>query len=177
MEIPQWSIGGAYAVFPFLATLFGLETFIETGTAFGEMVVHLYPSFDQLYTIEKSDWAYKISTAILARFNRIHLIHGDSGVELHKLLQHIPNTPTLFWLDAHGPTPGEDDGPITQELLAITEFRPNALIAIDDVGLDKHHDKELSRVGICMDEWVKDYRFGRVLFLHKGQYKIPELGG
>lgn len=177
MTTPLWSVGGAYSVFPYLAKLFGLTTFIETGCAFADMVVHLYPTFDKLYTIEKSDWHYRVSEEILRDFSKITLIHGDSAVELPKLLESIPDTPTLFWLDAHGEA-GKDAGPIAEELLTVTTLRPNALIAIDDVGRNRHHDVNLSKVTakVSLDDWTKDYRFGRVLFLHKGQFNIPDFG-
>jgi hypothetical protein len=178
-ETPQWSIGGAYSVFPYLAKRFGLKTFVETGTAFGEMIVHMYPTFDNLYTIERNDWCHRVSTAVLKEFTKVELLHGDSGAELAKLLKRIPNQPTFFWLDAHGPTPGVDDGPIAAEIAAIIINRPNSLIAIDDVGPGRHHDQNLSSVykaGVSLSGWTLDYRFNRVLFLHKGQFDIPYLG-
>jgi len=175
-EETKWGLGGGQVVFQRIAKHFGLRTFIETGLAHGTTLSFVRYAFDECYSIERNDWHYDLGLLRFEGDPRVHLIHGDSGVELRRLLQTIPVTPTLFWLDAHGEV-GEDAGPLAQELGAIVELRPDALVAIDDVGPSRHHDPGLSQVRetVALDGWRFDYRVGRVLFLHRGQYEIPPL--
>lgn len=172
----KWSLGGCQVVFPRLAKCYGLRTFIETGLADGHTLSFVRTAFDECYSIERDDWHHRLGLLRFEYDPHVHIIHGDSGVELRRLLDRIPATPTLFWLDAHGEV-GEDSGPLAEELAAIIELRPDALVAIDDVGHGRHHDPTLSEIRkvLPLDGLTLDYRVDRVLFVHRGQYEIPSL--
>lgn len=176
MKQPLWSKGESKVVFPYLARRYGLQTFIETGVGFGDTIAFMHPVFKDVYSIENHIWNFELASALFEFIPNIHLLFGDSRVVLPQLLEEIRNTPTFFWLDAHG-IPGKDDGPLAAEIQAVMKYRPDALIAIDDVGQNTHHDVALSSVeaaGVSLEGWKRDYRFGRIMFLHKGQYEIPK---
>ena len=72
----------------------------------------------------------------LTDHNKIEIIHGDSGVELGKLLNRL-DQPALFWLDGHysaGVTAkGELDTPIFKELDHVFSTRHRGdVVIIDD---------------------------------------------
>ncbi len=177
MHKPSWRKGSGKAVFQYLGKLFELKTFIETGTGFGDTLAFMHRVYDQCYSIEAHRWKYELCCEMFQYTPNVELLFGSSHELLPDLLKRIPNLPTFFWLDAHD-QPGVDDGPLALELAAILYYRPDALIAIDDVGPDTHHDINLSRVKashIPTDDLVMDYRFDRVMFIHRGQYQIPDL--
>lgn len=169
---PSWRKGSAKVVFPYLAKRFGLVDFFETGVGFGDTLIFMQPVFEQCYSIELMDWNYGLAAELFRYTPNVHLFHGDSGIILPELLRSAPQRPSLFWLDAHG-VPGSEDGPLAAEIAAVQETSPDSLIAIDDVGQGTHHGEDLH--GIDLKGWVKDYRFGRVMFLHRGHYDIPNL--
>ncbi len=177
-KIPNWHKGGGKVVFAFLAKHLGLKTFIETGSGFGDTAAFMHPVYEHVYSIELDDWKYELCKELFQFVPNVEILHGDSSTVLPALLDRIENKPTFFWLDAHG-MPGQDDGPLGKEVKVILEKRPDALIAIDDVGQNTHHDVEMSslkKAGINLNRLTLDYRFGRIMFIHKGQYSIPEMG-
>lgn len=97
----------------------GTRTFVETGTFHGDMVEAMRKDFDRLYSIELSPELFRRAKLRFAGNPRIEIIHGDSGIELGKLMARI-REPTLFWLDGHysaGETArGDRDTPILAEL-------------------------------------------------------------
>ena len=118
---------------------FRLEVLIETGTYYGDMVETMKNYFSQIYSIELSKELYEKAKEKFVREKKIKIIHGDSGVELKKLLSNIKE-PVLFWLDGHysgGITAqGDKDTPIYEELNHI--FNANLekyVIIIDDARL------------------------------------------
>lgn len=160
-------------MFPYLARLFNLKVFIETGWGYGDTLAFVHPSFEECWSIEMADFKFKMAEECFRYVSNVHLVMGDSRIELPKILRTAPPRPTLFWLDAHG---GENPvDPLKAELEAIRDLRPDALVAIDDVGQNTHHDPGLSELGsLDMPGWYRDYRFGQVMFMHRGQYPIPQ---
>jgi hypothetical protein len=175
MKEPQWQVGGGQVVFAYLGRLFGLTDFIETGTGFGDTLVYMAHSFERCYSIEMDIWKQQLSRELFQFMPNITLLSGDSSRVLPELLEKLPDRPTLFYLDAHG-IPGSDNGPLAKEIAAIMKYRPESLIAVDDVGQGSHHDVGLPDLGIDLTGWKIDYRFNRIAFMHKGQYNIPDLG-
>ncbi|MEX2442983.1 MAG: hypothetical protein WD492_05235 [Alkalispirochaeta sp.] len=118
------------------AEKYELKILIETGTYYGEMVEAMKRDFNQIYSIELSKELYMKAKQRFDRNGNIRIIHGDSGVELGKLVTTI-NEPILFWLDGHysaGVTAkGDKDTPIYEELEHIFNS-PNKghVIIIDD---------------------------------------------
>ena len=115
---------------------YGITVLIETGTCYGEMVEAMKNYFHQIYSIELSDELYQLAKRRFSCDSRITIIHGDSGIELGKLIGQL-NRPALFWLDGHysaGPTArGIKDTPIYEELTHIFSHpHEGHVIIIDD---------------------------------------------
>ena len=109
------------------ADRFQLEILIETGTQYGQMVNAMRKQFRDIYSIELDDTNYALAIRNFAQHEQIHLLHGDSAVELPKLLPSI-SEPCLFWLDGHS-----DQTPVMDELQAIfTHGSYRHVILIDD---------------------------------------------
>lgn len=117
------------------AQKFGTRVFVETGTYYGDMVDAMRERFDQIYSIELSEFLCQAANKRFARYKHIEIIHGDSAVELKKLLAQI-NQPALFWLDGHysaGITArGSKDCPVLEELEPILKTTLRHVIIIDD---------------------------------------------
>lgn len=113
------------------------EIFVETGTHEGDMVERMKNYFRKIYSIELDEKLYQKAKD---RFKEdyIEIIHGDSAVELKKLLSKI-HKPILFWLDAHwGGAITSGNSPIKKELEAIFGHSiKKHVILIDDA---RHFD-------------------------------------
>ena len=101
------------------AKRFGTRVLIETGTYYGDMVEAMKPYFNRVYSIELSNELYDKAKRRFAEDDKITIIHGDSGIELGKIIANL-DEPALFWLDGHysaGVTArGQKDTPIYEEL-------------------------------------------------------------
>lgn len=127
-----------------LAARYSLRLFVETGTSFGDMVRAMIPHFERIWSIELGERLYVDATDRFRDASHVHLIHGDSGRELGRLLPHL-DAPALIWLDAHfsgGPlrgatsARGDKDTPILEELDHIlTVPEPRHVVVIDDARL------------------------------------------
>lgn len=114
--------------------------FVETGTFMGDTIFNMKDTFSRLDTIELDE---KLAARARQRFENQHNIHvwqGDSGQEIHKILNIMPkNTVALFWLDGHfsgGVTAKADlNTPISAELDDIFKHSKNHIILIDDARL------------------------------------------
>ena len=118
------------------AKQFGLKVLVETGTFYGDMVNAMKKDFDQIYSIELSEELYEKARKRFKGERNIHLICGNSGVELRSVCSRM-NQPTLFWLDSHyssGVTDkGDKDTPIYEELGHIFNIEDKGhVIIIDD---------------------------------------------
>ncbi|UTF49341.1 hypothetical protein NLA06_12320 [Desulfomicrobium sp. ZS1] len=118
------------------AEVFGTRVLIETGTYYGDMVEAMKHYFNQIYSIELSKDLYEKAKRRFADDDNIMIIHGDSGVELEKLIAKL-DEPALFWLDGHysaGVTArGVKDTPIYEELEHIfSSPQKGHVIIIDD---------------------------------------------
>lgn len=77
-----------------------INVFIETGTYLGDTTNALADYFKKIYTFEISEDLVKLARKRFENKKHIDVIHGDSGIELEKVLLKI-NEPTIFWLDGH----------------------------------------------------------------------------
>lgn len=132
---------------PGLAKVHGLTHFVETGTAQGDGLAQAaqVKAFKTLHSIEIVP---ELVVAAEARFKddaRITIWRGDSREMLARILEVLPDEPTLFWLDAH--FPGAHSGadyaaekdvrrrlPLADEIALIRTLRPHArdVLLIDD---------------------------------------------
>ena len=118
------------------AQRFGLNTLIETGTCYGDMIYGVKDVFRQIYSVELSDELALYSQKRFSKYRNVEIIQGDSVDVLPGLLSSISG-PCLMWLDAHyssGKTVrGQTETPIMQELEVI--FRnptDRSCLLIDD---------------------------------------------
>lgn len=115
---------------------YSLKILVETGTYRGDMVEALKDDFDRIYSIELSEYLYHKAVKRFRSDRNVHLLRGDSGIELGHLMDRI-TVPALFWLDGHysaGVTAkGEKDTPIFEELQHILkQCDQRHVILIDD---------------------------------------------
>ena len=144
-ELKEWESNGQPAPPPHLikqrairelAEKFNVKVLVETGTFHGAMVEAMKPYFDRIYSIELSSELFEKATKRFAADQKVTIIHGDSGIELGKLMDRI-DQPSLFWLDGHysaGETAkGEKDTPIYEELTHLFNCpQKGHVIMIDD---------------------------------------------
>lgn len=117
------------------AKRFDLRTFVETGTHHCWTLEAVYKQFDWSYSIELSDDYYNAAVEKFKGVSKVTLIHGDSAVELKRLVSLLSKTPTLFYLDAHfsgGGTVGQNRLPLRAELKAIFESKIDGIVVVDD---------------------------------------------
>lgn len=111
--------------------------FIETGTYKGEGVMKAIKSgFTKIYSIELDKTRFEYCQNRFKKYDHVHIIHGDSGIELPKLMEDIDER-CLFWIDAHycadGAELAEKWTPIKEELITIENHQiKNHTILIDD---------------------------------------------
>lgn len=118
------------------AQRYGTRILIETGTFYGDMVEAMKVDFDHIYSVELSAEFYEKARSRFSKDTNIELIYGNSGTELHKIMDKI-NQAALFWLDGHysGETTalGEVTTPIYEELQQIFDAEDRRhVILIDD---------------------------------------------
>lgn len=147
---------------------FGITVLIETGTFLGEMIEAHKHNFKKIFSIELGEKLFERARKKFRESPHIHLLQGDSGVVLHKLIPEI-DEPVLFWLDGHyseGITAlGEKECPVREELDAILPNKFKHVILIDDARMfNGTHDyptieeikKILETTGQKFDVEVKD---------------------
>jgi hypothetical protein len=118
------------------AKRYGLRVFVESGTYFGDMLEAMKADFDRIYSVELSRDLHEKAITRFQGINNIELIHGDSSIELERIMAKI-NQPALFWLDGHysaGVTArGAKDTPIYEELRHILNASERGhVIIVDD---------------------------------------------
>lgn len=118
-----------------LAERFGVETFIETGTAQGVSSSKAVQVFPVVHTVELSSEFYQFASHHLDA--RIHCHRGRSTDFLTKWLTRFGEVPIVYWLDAHysgDPSAGKDrQCPLLEELDIINgRLGSSDFIIIDD---------------------------------------------
>lgn len=103
---------------------FQIGVFIETGTFLGDTTAAVKNIFKTIYSIEIEPTLYKNAKKRFKDVGNIHVIKGDSGEQITKILKKL-NQPAIFWLDAHysaGVTGrGKEDSPMNKELDVIVQ--------------------------------------------------------
>ena len=127
---------GKAAVIAAYGRRFCLDTLVETGTYYGDMVEACLPHFRRIYSIELGE---ELAARAGERFDsngNVTIAQGDSGRLLPCVLM-LLQKPCLIWLDAHysgGDTAlGGEITPVVRELRAISELAPLwSVVLIDD---------------------------------------------
>jgi hypothetical protein len=118
------------------ARLHSLETFIETGTLYGDMVYAVRRHFRRIISIELSKELAAKAQSRFRLFSHISVTQGDSAEVLSEILSN-QKEPALFWLDAHfsgnGTARGKIDTPIIGELgVILSTWIDGSIALIDD---------------------------------------------
>jgi hypothetical protein len=141
-----------------LAEKHGCDTFIETGTFYGQMVNFARNIFKKVISIEIFPPFHRENVAQFAHDTDIHILLGDSGKNLPEAIS-LSSGPILFWLDGHysgtGTGIGEKVSPIIEELRLIAKAsRKNDVIIIDDrrlfTGQDGYPDLDTTVVELMI---------------------------
>jgi hypothetical protein len=130
-----------------------LRIFVETGTCGGETIQHLLPHFDELYSIELEPDIFASGCRRFLGNSKVHLIEGDSAIELPKLLPLI-NEPALYWLDAHTDATHNGlgtDNPLMAELHAIISQKKEGIVLVDDMDFGKERELKDGVLRIVLD--------------------------
>lgn len=116
----------------------GAKVFVETGTFKAQTTIAMAPSFERVFSIELEPNLAAAAQTIFSQSRHVKIIHGDSGIELPKILAELKER-CLFWLDGHncGPQTGMSatfgPTPIVPELRAIFAHPiKDHVIIIDD---------------------------------------------
>jgi hypothetical protein len=127
---------------------YGLTTFVETGTLFGDTVEALRSVFERVVSIELSEELAAKARERFAGCGNVTILQGDSGQVLPRVLETLTG-PALFWLDGHysgdfqsrsrglvRTARGELQTPVVQELASIlADKEPGHVVLIDDARL------------------------------------------
>lgn len=132
-EGPPWEL------ILFLRDRYGVDTFVETGTLYGDTAYQASLYFPHVITIEASEIHYRKAVERYGKEKKIRFLLGDSRKVLKTLLPTL-RRPCVFWLDSHfcgGESYGkEDECPLGEELTVLKSlsFVPHYLF-IDDARL------------------------------------------
>lgn len=173
----------AFDLQPFIDK-YSLRNYVETGTGIGDGFAHAYKySFVHMHTIDidedlinqAADRIEKIpvweSGAGFYRNVKFHC--GRSSDKMREIIPHLPEEPTLFFLDAHFPgadfhklsyeeslrTHMWDAFPLKDELTIIKEMRDGShdVIIIDDFILYEDGDYDTIREGVTWNYgWLQE---------------------
>lgn len=120
------------------------NVFVETGTHHGDGVqIAINSGFEKVLSIECSKSFYDECVNRFKDDSRVQLFHGDSSVDLEKMIKDIDERIT-FWLDAHyqwndpqqliSEHPGHGKIPLVDELTQIKNHPvKDHIIMIDDL--------------------------------------------
>ena len=159
-----------------LGSLFGLKTFIETGTCVGDTVETVREYFENIYSVELSRTFYDTCVERFGKWPNIHLFFGSSDQTLPHMISQTTG-PALFFLDAHitgGSAAGNGDQTVS-EMQIIEKMCPNGLVIIDDIypGPDGTYLSPDGATIYVPAGWTTKFLHGE-LILHNGSYHIPE---
>lgn len=126
---------------------YGCNTFVETGTYKGDMLIQEYKNFEYLASVEIAVGLFEEAKNRFNDYSKVHLYNGNSSERLPQMIDDaksaLGKAEFLFWLDGHysGGITGkaEKDTPIIEELLAIKNRGVNSgVILIDDARCFTH---------------------------------------
>jgi len=113
--------------------------FVEAGTYKGATTAFFVPHADQVISVELHDGLFAAAKQRFANYPNVTLIHGDSLIEIPKVVANC-STPPLVFLDGHfsgqGTAQGEEMEPAESTLQRLADVTPaGTTIVIDDLRL------------------------------------------
>ncbi len=119
-----------------LGRQYSCQTFVETGTFYGQMVWAVRKFFPLVLSVEISESLYEYNRRKFSNCDNVHLYLGDSAIRMAEMIEKISGR-AIFWLDGHysgpGTVRGETDSPVMAELNGIQKHdRNDHCILIDD---------------------------------------------
>jgi len=163
----EWKMGIVYYGIHELVALkmrdkYNLEIFVETGTWHGDSAIWAAAHFSKVYTIELNLPFLEEFNSLLADFDNIEPIHGNSRIELIPVISKI-HRPVLFFLDAHWTGDAEQHDkisacPVMDEINTINKLcKVNHVIIVDDARLmrGKWGDQDSIVEALCNNEQRK----------------------
>ncbi len=122
-----------------VGTLYSCDTFIETGTFYGQMINAMKDYFHKVLSVELFEPLFLLNQSSFSKYPQIRIYSGDSSSQLQDMLSDTRGR-ILFWLDGHysgqGTACGEQVSPILRELDIIKNHsRRDHCILIDDARL------------------------------------------
>lgn len=117
------------------AKQYNCSTLVETGTYMGDMVFAQLNNFMKIYSIELSDYLWRLAVNRFKEYPFVSILQGDSASVLPTLVPALTES-AVFWLDGHycGGITAQADVfcPIYGELEAIFKSPLSHIILIDD---------------------------------------------
>lgn len=122
-----------------IGALFACETFIETGTFYGQMIDAVKEHFHRVLSVELFEPLFHLNQLAFSDQPQVRIYLGDSSTRLQDMLSDAGGR-ILFWLDGHysgeGTACGDRVSPILRELDIIKNLaRHDHCILIDDARL------------------------------------------
>lgn len=118
------------------------SVFLETGTYVGDTVKSIQPYFEEVHTIEISEYLYNRFLQEHPEYGNVTIHLGDSSKIIPELLNQFDESKKcVFWLDghfSHGCTSkGEKDVPLLEECKSIDDLYKSdeGIVLIDDYRL------------------------------------------
>jgi hypothetical protein len=117
----------------------GHRIFVEAGTYKGETTAFFVPHADQVISVELHDGLFAAAEQRFAKHPNVTIIHGDSLVEIPKIVANCSTAP-LVYLDGHfsgtGTAEGQEMEPAASTLRRLADVTPaGTTIVIDDLRL------------------------------------------
>ena len=114
----------------------GIKVLVETGTYLGDTVAALLPYFRKIYSVEVNPGFYEIASQRFADRTKVHLICGDSSVELGGIVEKLDQA-AVFFLDGHlefaATAVSEEASPVLKELECILRAKERGhVVLVDD---------------------------------------------
>lgn len=121
-------------------TKYQIDTFIETGTSYGDMVWRQRNNFAKIYSIELGTHLAKFAEKRFRKRKHIEIRQGNSNTQLQQVLSQVASK-SIIYLDAHYSGPdcvrGYQDCVVSDELPAIIKTNIDHIIIINDAHLYK----------------------------------------
>lgn len=118
----------------------GHRIFVEAGTYTGETTAFCARHVERVYTVELHDQLFAAAEKRFAKQSNVTVVHGDSLIEVPRIVADCEGNPPLVFLDGHfsgaGTAEGVEMEPAESTLRRLADVTPpGTTIVIDDLRL------------------------------------------